>query len=67
MHKPPSDRNFSHPNYGPMCLLDDLPRAGPVFLSREGYAAWTKAGRPKIEAPIPPEPPSPSAPDDSAR
>lgn len=45
---------IDHPRYGPIAMLDDLPTAGPVFRTRDGYMAWINDGRPDLRPAIGP-------------
>jgi hypothetical protein len=45
---------IDHPLYGPIATLLDLPSAGPVFRSRDGFLRWRLDGSPDLRPAIGP-------------
>lgn len=48
---PEVEREFDHPEFGPMLALPDIAPHGPIFLTAGGHRAWLRAGRPPIVTP----------------
>lgn len=45
---------IDHPTYGPIATLHDLPTAGPLFRSRDGFLRWCGDGKPDLRPAIGP-------------
>lgn len=45
---------LEHPRYGPLSFLHDLPSAGPIFGSLEGFHSWRLDGFPELRPPLGP-------------